>query len=170
MKNRLFELMSGTVPGRFHAPLFSMYPPFVGAGIRVLSISPDSRRLRVRLAARPWTSNLFGTQFGGSIYAMTDPFYGYLLQRNLGDEFICWDKSATVRFKKPGVGPLTAAFELSEEVLGRVREAVARERRHDEAFLVHVRDAKGDVVAEVEKVVAVRERATKRGSRPRPVT
>ena len=40
--------------------------------------------------------------FGGSLYASVDPFYMIMLIRNLGSEYIVWDKAATIRFKKPG--------------------------------------------------------------------
>lgn len=55
-----------------------------------------------------------GTHFGGSLYAMCDPFYMWILMENLGKDFIVWDKAATIRFKKPGTGTVNAEFEISK--------------------------------------------------------
>ena len=41
---------------------------------------------------------------------MTDPFYMLMLIENLGRDYIVWDKSATIRFRKPGTGTMTAAL------------------------------------------------------------
>ena len=36
--------------------------------------------------------NYVGTHFGGSLFAMTDPFYMLMMMRNLGPDYIVWDK------------------------------------------------------------------------------
>jgi hypothetical protein len=33
---------------------------------------------------------------------MADPFFMLMLIENLGKDYIVWDKSASIRFKKPG--------------------------------------------------------------------
>jgi hypothetical protein len=153
---KLFDLVREKMPRRLHGMLFSYYPPFLGAGIEVLEISVDARRVRVRLNARPWTGNIHGTQFGGSIYAMTDPFYAYMLQVNLGPDFVCWDKAAQVRFRKPGKGPLQAEFELTPERIAEVESRLALHGRADVDFLVAVTDSMGVIVAEISKTVTVK--------------
>lgn len=78
--------------------LINFWPPFIGTGIRVKSISKDFTDITVELKLRFWNKNYVGTQFGGSIYAMTDPFYMLILMENLGREYIVWDKAANIRF------------------------------------------------------------------------
>lgn len=51
----------------------NVYPPYLGAGVRVTELSDDYRHARVELALRPWTRNYVGTQFGGSMTSMVDP-------------------------------------------------------------------------------------------------
>ncbi len=62
----------------------NLWPPFVGAGIRVRHIAPDFRSVTVDMRLR-WTNrNYVGTHFGGSLYAMVDPFLMVMLLHNLG--------------------------------------------------------------------------------------
>ena len=55
--------------------LFNWWPPFRGAGIRVRDIAPDFRSATVELRMRLLNRNYVGTHFGGSLFAMTDPFF-----------------------------------------------------------------------------------------------
>ena len=80
--------------------------------------------------------------------------YGVLmLAANLGDEFVVWDKAASIRYRKPGKGRVRAEFRLTEEKLAEIRGVVAAEGRYDARFLVEIRDEAGGVVAVVERVI-----------------
>src|SRR5271157_3379702 len=80
----------------------NIWPPFLGAGIRVRWRS--NRHVDVELKLRAWNRNYVGTHYGGSLYSMTDPFYMLMLMENLGRDYIVWDKAASIRFRKPGKG------------------------------------------------------------------
>ena len=45
---------------------------------------------------------------------MADPFYMLMLIENLWRNYIVWDKSASIRFKKTGKGIVSASFRLSD--------------------------------------------------------
>jgi acyl-coenzyme A thioesterase PaaI-like protein len=94
-----------------------------------------------------------GVHFGGSLFAMTDPFYMAMLATNLGPGYVVWDKAASIRFRKPGMGRVRAEFRLSKEKLAEIRATVERDGRYDARFVVEVRDDAGGVVAEVERVI-----------------
>ena len=74
-----------------------------------------SKAIDVEMKLRFWNKNYVGTHFGGSLYAMTDPFFMLMLLDNLGPEYLVWDKAATICFKKPGRGKVRAEFRLSDE-------------------------------------------------------
>src|SRR6185503_9618316 len=67
------------------------WPPFLGAGIRVKRFSDDFREVVVELKLGRLNRNAVGTHFGGSLYAMTDPFYMIMLLHNLGGDYLVWD-------------------------------------------------------------------------------
>ena len=64
----------------------NLWPPFRGAGIRVRRIAPDYRDALVELRHGWFNRNYIGTHFGGSLYAMTDPFHMVLALQRLGPE------------------------------------------------------------------------------------
>ena len=135
--------------------LWNLYPPFVGAGIWIEDISKDFLSVRVRLKKRPWTLNIVGTQFGGSICSMTDPFYMALLMTHLGKEYIVWDKSSSVRFRKPGRKALIANFQLTKSEIEDIKNKIALDSKMDWEREVLVKDVDGVVVAEVKKVIYI---------------
>jgi Domain of unknown function (DUF4442) len=139
--------------------LINLWPPFLGMGIRVTRLQPDWKAIDVEMTLRFWNRNYVGTHFGGSLYAMTDPFYMLMLIENLGRDYVVWDKSASVRFRKPGRGTVFAAFRLSDEQIENVRRELRTREKTEPTFSVEVKDAAGTVIAEVEKVIHVRKKS-----------
>lgn len=139
--------------------LMNLYPPYLGAGIRVDHISDDFRRVEVRMPLTVYNQNYVGTQFGGSLYAMCDPFYMLMLINNLGDEYIVWDKAAEVAFRRPGEGTVYATFEIDEGNLDEIRRGVDREGVVEPVFEVEVVDGQGEAVAEIVKTLHVRRKS-----------
>jgi len=43
-----------------------------------------------------------------------------MLLKKLGTDPVVWDKAATIRFRKPGPGPLSATFKLDEPELAEI--------------------------------------------------
>ena len=105
---------------------------------------------------RWWNKNVAGVLFGGSLFAMTDPFWMMLLLRHLGREHIIWDRAAEVDFIKPGKGTVQAHFAITEAEIERLRKAAAGGAKVLEWFTVDVKDSDGDVVARVRKQVYLR--------------
>jgi acyl-coenzyme A thioesterase PaaI-like protein len=129
------------------------WPPLLGTGIRVTRLDRDLRAIDVEMRLRRWNKNVMGVHFGGSLFAMTDPFYMTMLGVNLGPEYVVWDKAASIRYKKPGKGRVWAEFRLSEERLQEIRATVEQDGRYDARFVVEVKDDEDGVVAEVERVI-----------------
>ncbi len=134
----------------------NIWPPLLGAGIRVLWRS--DRMVDVEMKLRPWNRNYVGTHYGGSLYSMTDPFYMLMLMENLGRDYIVWDKAASIRFRKPGKGRVKAEFRLSDAQLDEIRDKLKTQEKYEPTFLVEVKDEAGDVVAEVQKILHVRKK------------
>jgi len=146
--------------------LFNVWPPFVGAGIRVTALSADWQYARVELAAWRWKRNFVGTHFGGSLYAMTDPFLMIMLLHALGDDYLVWDRAAEIEYVKPGRGRLVAEFRLDPHQVQRLRVEAADGGKLLPEFVVEVRDAQGDVVARVRKQIYVRLKRERRPALP----
>ena len=138
--------------------LFNLYPPYLGAGVKVEKISSDYRYMKVSLKLRFYNRNYVGTQFGGSIYSMTDPHYMFLLIKNLGPDYLVWDKAAKIEFVKPGKTHLTAEFHLNEQILNTVKERTKDGDKYIFDLPVTVHDLNGEVIARLEKTLYVRKK------------
>ncbi|MFV8258276.1 DUF4442 domain-containing protein [Bdellovibrio bacteriovorus] len=139
---------------------FNIYPPYFGSGIKVEEISSDYKYLRVRLKLRFYNRNYVGTQFGGSIYSMTDPHFMYLLLNSLGSEYIVWDKAAKIEFLKPGKTDLIAEFRIDDPLLNEIREKTKTGDKFVFDLPVDVFDLNGMKVAELSKTLYVRKKST----------
>lgn len=136
--------------------ILNLWPPFLFTGIRVLQIADDFRGARVELRMRPWNRNYVGTHFGGSLFAMTDPFWMLLVLNALGDGYIVWDQAGEITFLRPGRGTVRADFRVEEAVLDELRNAAAGSDKVLRWFETDVVDAAGDTVARVRKQLYVR--------------
>ena len=68
--------------------VFNLWPPFLGTGIKVIYISDDFKEVKLRLKLRFYNKNYINTQFGGSLFAMTDPFFTFMLLKQLGNNYL----------------------------------------------------------------------------------
>jgi hypothetical protein len=142
-------------PGTFMR-LINFWPPLLFCGIHVMSFSKNMREVEVGLRLTWWNHNYVGTQFGGNIYAMTDPFYPLMLRANLGPDFVIWDESAHIQFILPGTTKLHAKFSLSQAEIDNIRAETAGDRKYLARFTVEIRDASETCVATVDKVIYIR--------------
>ena len=136
--------------------LINLWPPYLGAGVRVDTISRDYRRVAVSLKLRWYNRNYVGTHFGGTLFSMTDPFYMLMLMQVLGRDYIVWDKAGEIVFRKPGHGTVRARFALDEAVLDEIRAATAGGEKYLRWFDTEVVDAAGEVVARTRKRLYIR--------------
>lgn len=138
----------------------NIWPPFAFAGIRVDHLAPDFRTARVRLRFTPLTRNYVGTQFGGSLFAMTDPFWMVMVLRALGErDYVVWDKAGEIEFLAPGRSEVTAHFQLDDAVLDELRALTAVQGKALRWFETEVRAPDGTLVARVRKQLYVRAKA-----------
>ena len=98
-----------------------LYPPYLGAGVRVSYPKDDAHTIAVSMGLHWCNKNLFGTQFGGSLYAMCDPHFVFIVIRNLGPGYVVWNKTAQIEFLRPGRGRVTATFHVPPEKIDEIR-------------------------------------------------
>ncbi|WP_298752374.1 DUF4442 domain-containing protein [uncultured Serinicoccus sp.] len=134
----------------------NLWPPFLCAGIRIERMDEDLRHVRVRLRHTPLTTNYVGTLFGGSLFAMTDPFWMVMVLRGLGPGYVVWDQAAEITFVAPGRGAASASFTLEEQVLEELRAAAADGAPVRRWFSTDVVADDGTVLARVRKQLYVR--------------
>lgn len=138
---------------------FNWFPAYRGTGGRITYIAHDFREIRIRLPLNRRTRNYVGTIFGGSMYGAVDPVYMVMLIQNLGRDYVVWDKSASIRFRRPGRTTLHARFVLDAAELDAIRDALRDATAIDRTYVIDLADDEGTVHATVEKVIHIRRKA-----------
>jgi acyl-coenzyme A thioesterase PaaI-like protein len=132
------------------------YVPYFGAGIRTTKLDLDAGIVQVEMPLTALNKNAVGTQFGGSLYAMIDPFYMLLLLHKLGADHVVWDKAASIDFISPGRGRVTARIELPNEEVELIRQLAANNEPVLRTYPVEIFGEDGKIVARIEKVLYIR--------------
>jgi acyl-coenzyme A thioesterase PaaI-like protein len=141
--------------------MLNAWPCYWGTGGKVTYLASDWSEARIELKLGLRTRNYVGTIFGGSLYGSIDPIYMLMLLKVLnkgGNEYIVWDKAASIRFRRPGKGRLEAVCRLSPEEIAAIRELATREKSVDRIYVVEFKDADGNVCAVIEKTLYVKKK------------
>ena len=139
--------------------LMNWYPMYFGTGGKILFWSADSKEVHLRLRLNAWTYNYVGTIFGGSMFAASDPFYMLMLMNNLGKEYVVWDKTAQIRFRKPAKTTLYAKFLLEEKLIEEIKAEVAEKQEIERVFKIQWLSKDGKVHSEIERTCYIANKA-----------
>jgi hypothetical protein len=105
------------------------------------------------------TRNYVKTIFGGSIYGAVDPFYMMMLIKQLGPDYVVWDKTAGIRFRRPGRERLFATFVTTPADLNEIRNGVAAAGKYEKSYTVSLTSKSGEVHAVIEKGIHIARRS-----------
>ena len=139
--------------------IMNLWPPYLGAGIRVREIGQDWRSAEVRLTLRWYNRNAVGTHFGGSLYAMIDPHLMLLLMQLLGKGYQVWDKAATIEFIKPARKKVSAVIRITDEDIDVIRHKTADGDKYFAHFTLDIKDEEGALVARAQKTIYVKRKS-----------
>lgn len=133
---------------------FAIFGPYAGASIKPKLI--DNFTIEVSMPLVITNTNYVGTHFGGSLYSMCDPFYMFILMRNLGNEYMVWDKSAKIDFLKPGTGVVKAKFHIPNEEIQEIRNLLNTQKKTIRTYQTQVLNEDKAIVAQVTKELYIR--------------
>jgi acyl-coenzyme A thioesterase PaaI-like protein len=145
-------------PGLFKFGL-SWWAPFLGTGISIKDMASDYSYVTLQMKQRWYNRNAFGTHFGGSLYAMCDPFFALLLVARLGKNYYVWDKAAQINFVKPGKGTVTAHFDWTQAKIDDIIAQAANGQAIYPKRTLQIHNAGGEIVATLEKTMYVKKRS-----------
>ncbi|HEX8738493.1 MAG TPA: DUF4442 domain-containing protein [Pyrinomonadaceae bacterium] len=150
--------MPESFASKFDRIKFNFFPAYRGTGARVIYISDDYHKIRVKIPLSWRTRNYVGTIYGGSMYAGIDPIYMLMLIKILGREYVVWDKAAKIRFKRPGKETLFADFLLTEDEIDEIKRLLETAKSVDRVYNVELVDKNGKVHASIEKTLYIAKR------------
>lgn len=136
--------------------IVNFWPPLFFSGIKITYLAPDYKETRVALKLRWYNRNYVGTQYGGSLMSMTDPWYMLMIIHNLGRDYFVWDKHAEIDYIAPGKTHVYAQFTITDEILADIRNKTAGGEKYVPEFIVEIKDDKGNLVARVKRRVYIK--------------
>jgi len=137
----------------------NIYGPYLGAGVKVKSISKDWHRTHVSMKLKWYNKNIMGVHFGGSLYSMVDPHLMLMLMQILGKTYNVWDKSAEIEFVKPGRGTVHSEMVISGKDLAAILQNTETGEKYYHRFEVVVTDEQKDIVAKIYKVLYIKKKS-----------
>lgn len=127
---------------------------------RVIHVSDDLLNVRIKLPISYKNRNYVSSIFGGSMFSAVDPIPMVQLINLLGNDYVVWDKSATINFKRPARQHLYADFNYTEKELEAIKKRVSEENEIEITKTTLLKDANGDkTYCEVNKVIYIADKA-----------
>ena len=134
----------------------NLWAPFLFSGIKIEEISENFRSIKVSLRQRFYNRNYFGTHFGGSLFAMVDPFFMLMVIRNLSEHYYVWDKQGQIEFVKPGIGTVSSHLLLNDEDIVTIVAQTKSGHKYEPIFKSDIINEQGEVIARYEKQLYIR--------------
>jgi len=106
---------------------FNWSPMYRRSTARIIDVSEDLMNMRIKLPISYKNRNYVNSIFGGSMFSAVDPIPMVQLINILGDDYVVWDKSAEIFFKRPAREHLYAKFNYSQEEIEAIKERVRKE-------------------------------------------
>ena len=135
--------------------LFNISPMYRRTNARLIEVSDDVHRVKIKIYLNYKNRNYMGTMFGGSMLSATDPIYMIQLLQILGDDYVVWDKATNIRFKKPANHHSYAIFEFTEQEIIKIKEDVTKNSEIDIIKNLTIQGGDNQIFAVVDKTIYI---------------
>ncbi len=150
---------------------FNLSPMYRRSTGKILKVSEDLMHVTVKLPLSYKNRNYVNSIFGGSMFAAVDPIPMVQLMNILGENYVVWDKSAEIFFKRPARETLFADFIYTVDEVNNIKKRIETENEITFVKDTQLMDkSKSKVFCEVKKTIYVanksfykRKRAKSRG-------
>lgn len=135
---------------------FNLSPMYQRSTAKITEVSPDLMEIKVKLPLSYKNRNYVNSIFGGSLFSSVDPIPMVQLINLLGDDYVVWDKSAQIFFKRPAKEHVYAEFKVTQEELDDIKTRVKAENEINlEKVTVLKNKSRDKVFCEVHKVIYI---------------
>lgn len=134
---------------------FEMYPPYWMMRLKVLEMSDNWERVRIRLPLTWVAKNMGGAMFGGFQASLADPI-APLACAKMFPEYHVWTRHLAVDFRLPGDSDLILKFDFPAELKAKIDNELKSKGRSTPTFTYGLYREDGKMCTEVNCVVAIR--------------
>ncbi len=161
------SLISALSRARFIPPRkrLEWYPPFWVMRIKVLELSEDWRKVRIRLPLNTFSRNPGGVMFGGYQASLADPIAAIACAR-VFPGYSVWTRALTVDFIRGGSTDLELRFEFPVEQERTIRQELEERGRATPVFEYGYYLADGARCTRVLNTVAIRPKGYVKATSP----
>jgi len=138
---------------------FNLSPMYRRSTGRVVNVEKGFWQVDVKIPISYKNRNYAGTIFGGSLFSATDPIYMVQLIQIIGTDYIVWDKSSMVKFKRPANSDAFASFRFSPQEIQELKEEVIEYGEVELLKPVEITNKEGKVFCEIDKTIYVADKA-----------
>lgn len=135
---------------------FNLSPMYRRSTAKITSVSDDLHTVKIKIPLNYKNRNYVGSIFGGSLFAAVDPIPMIQLMYILKEEYIVWDKSAHIQFKRPAREAMYATFEFTTEEIQEIIQKVKDTKEVEHPKVTQITNKTGDTVfCEVTKTIYI---------------
>ena len=135
---------------------FNLSPMYRRSTGRLTYVSNDIQQVDIKIPLSYKNRNYVGSVFGGSLFSATDPIYMIQLLNILDENYVVWDKHASIRFRRPVKQDAYVNFVITDEDLENIKKDVAEHKEIDFKKVIQITNKQKDIVfAEVTKIIYV---------------
>lgn len=135
---------------------FNISPMYRRSVGKLVYVSKNLHEVDIKIPLNYKNRNYVGAIFGGSMLSATDPIYMIQLMNILGDEYVVWDKAASIKYKRPARETVHVNFSFSEGEIAEIKKQVAIQKELDYRKKALITNSDTSVVyAEVNKTIYI---------------
>lgn len=135
---------------------FNLSPMYRRSTGRIIAVSDDLLKVVVKVPISYKNKNYVNSIFGGSLFSSVDPIPMVQLINLIGDDYVVWDKSAEIKFKRPAKEHVYAHFTYSTQELEEIKKRVSEENEINiEKITLLTSKDKSTTYCEVRKTIYV---------------
>ncbi|KAA5827363.1 DUF4442 domain-containing protein [Algibacter amylolyticus] len=134
---------------------FNWSPMYRHSTAKVIEVSKDLHYVKIKIPLSWKNKNFVGSIFGGSMLSATDPIYMIQLIKILGDDYVVWDKAATIKYRRPGKETIFCEFVFSPEDIVNIKKDIKVKGEIDIVKTPNIVNKEGVVIAELSKTIYI---------------
>jgi len=138
---------------------FNWSPMYRRTTAKIIEVSKDVHFVKIKIPLNWKNKNYAGTIFGGSLFSATDPIYMIQLINILGENYVVWDKAATINYKRPAKTTVFCGFEFSKKEIETIKKDVAEKGEITIIKTPNIVTNQGAIIAELSKTIYVADKS-----------
>lgn len=134
---------------------FNWSPMYRRSSGKLIKVSDDLMHIKIKIPLSYKNKNFVGSIFGGSLFSSTDPIYMIQLIKILGENYVVWDKNATIKYKRPARETVFCDFVFTSDEIKSIKNDVLKKREIDLVKTSNIVSKNNIIIAELTKTIYV---------------